>query len=394
MNDAFAAAYYSGQANFGSFQGFGNTSGSTYNDDGDEVLVGEDCPGGTQINNGSNNPSSGGGPYGGLPTDEGDPDEDWMCEVFIQETDWWTCVSYGGSTYCHITETTYEITYENCGSNSAMSTSDDDGFCQPTDDNIPIIEPELDAIIWLESICETDAFKNNICVQDVWTKMKENNLAYNSLSAFLGDKPIAELCLDIKDLNDAAKKTQVNGTARLSGTSTKALVTISLNSTQLNRSKLDIARTIIHESIHAELFAMIVEAGGQENFNIYVTNNPGKSDFSLVWDYIQDYLPPNSNWQHEYMADFYIGAISNGIKELSDDLLSDGFKNYFSGSSFYPTSSSEAVTWNWDDFYEAVAWTGLKATSEWEEKDSETQNKYNAYAKYLKDMETTSYKCN
>jgi hypothetical protein len=57
---------------------------------------------------------------------------------------WWTCVSGGGSTYCRITETTYEITYENCGLVPAMSSSDDDGLCQPTDDNIPIIEPELD----------------------------------------------------------------------------------------------------------------------------------------------------------------------------------------------------------------------------------------------------------
>ncbi|MFT6216039.1 MAG: hypothetical protein ACJAS3_002440, partial [Roseivirga sp.] len=46
--------------------------------------------------------------------------------------------------YCHITETTYEITYENCGLVTAMSSSDDDGFCQPTDDNIAIILPNLD----------------------------------------------------------------------------------------------------------------------------------------------------------------------------------------------------------------------------------------------------------
>jgi|GEM_PF-2534933 len=151
MNDAFATTYYSGQANFGSFQGsvkkiriqgFGNTSGSTYNDDGEEVLVGEDCPGDTQFNNdnGQGSTGSGGGSYGGIPIGEDDPDEEWMCEVFIQPTDWYSCTSTG----CTYMYTDYEITYENCGLNTQLSSADDDGFCQPTDDNIPIIEPAID----------------------------------------------------------------------------------------------------------------------------------------------------------------------------------------------------------------------------------------------------------
>jgi len=152
MTDAFAAAYHSGAANFGSFQGsvnkirvqgIRNKSSSTFNDDGDEVLVGEACPGDTQINN-NNGPGSSGGVYGDVPLGGDNPEEQWGCEVFVQATDWWTCVSSGGITNCRITETTYEITYENCGSSSGMSSSDDDALCQPTDDNIPIIEPDLD----------------------------------------------------------------------------------------------------------------------------------------------------------------------------------------------------------------------------------------------------------
>lgn len=162
MDDAFAAAYYSGQADFSNFQGtvkkirvqgFGNTTSNSYNDDeGGQVLVGESCPGGSQFNNNNNQGTAGSGgvSFGNPPVGGYDPEDDWMCEVYIQETDWWTCVSSAESTHCRITETTYEITYENCGSNSAMSSSDDDGLCQPTDDSIPIIEPDSYCIYWID----------------------------------------------------------------------------------------------------------------------------------------------------------------------------------------------------------------------------------------------------
>ena len=149
MDDAFAQSYYSGQADFSSFkgsvskvrvQGFDTGQGSSFNDDGDEMLMGEDCSGDTQINN--NNGTSG-GPSDEDPLGRMDPDEQWRCEVYIQPTDWYRCGSYNDEYfYCNYEGTLYEITYENCGTYD-MSSSDDDGFCQPTDDNIPIIEPDL-----------------------------------------------------------------------------------------------------------------------------------------------------------------------------------------------------------------------------------------------------------
>lgn len=187
MNDAFATAYYSGQANFGSFQGsvkkiriqgFGNTSGNTYNDDGDEVLVGEDCPGDTQFNNdnGQGSTGSGGGSYDGIPIGEDDPDEDWMCEVFIQPTDWYSCTSTG----CTYMYTDYEITYENCGLNTQLSSADDDGLCQPTDDNIPIIEPD-NALIeeLLDLLSEDPDLLLNIPCSEIekWMEVAEHKVS-------------------------------------------------------------------------------------------------------------------------------------------------------------------------------------------------------------------------
>jgi hypothetical protein len=95
MDEDFAAAYHSGEVDFGSFQGsvkkirvqgIRNKSSSTFNDDGDEVLVGEACPGDTQINN-NNGPGSSGGVYGDVPLGGDNPEEQWGCEVFVQATD-------------------------------------------------------------------------------------------------------------------------------------------------------------------------------------------------------------------------------------------------------------------------------------------------------------------
>jgi hypothetical protein len=126
------------------------------------VLVGEAWSGDTQINN-NNGPGSSGGVYGDVPLGGDNPEEQWGCEVFVQATDWWTCVSSGGITNCRITETTYEITYENCGSSSGMSSSDDDALCQPKDDNIPIIEPDLE--LWGEMMEDLNPCEVAIAIQ-------------------------------------------------------------------------------------------------------------------------------------------------------------------------------------------------------------------------------------
>ncbi|MEM0942187.1 MAG: hypothetical protein AAGI25_20715, partial [Bacteroidota bacterium] len=99
--------------------------------------------------------------------------------------------------------------------------------------------------------------------------MKDKNVGYETLKRFLGDKPTADLCLDIKNIGDA------NGEAVRSGNS----VTINLNSSKLNRSKLSIARTLLHEMIHAELMSMVIEAGRYEDLQSFAQNYQGNDPF-------------------------------------------------------------------------------------------------------------------
>ncbi len=100
------------------------------------------------------------------------------------------------------------------------------------------------------------------------------------------------------------------------------LIGISLNQNILGgRTNLGVARTLIHETIHAEMYRKVLSMGGQVSIN----------DFPGIYDYYRRYA---KNWQHEQMAAYYVDVIG--------EMLQD-FDNY---SQNY-------------QFYEDFAWVGL-----------------------------------
>lgn len=66
----------------------------------------------------------------------------------------------------------------------------------------------------------------------------------------------------------------------------------------------------------------------------------------------------NTGWQQEYMADYYIEYIAKGLKELHPELSSKAFIDYKDGTDVLDK------TWNWDEFFIAMAWQGLQETIE------------------------------
>ena len=122
---------------------------------------------------------------------------------------------------------------------------------------------------------------------------------------------------------------------------------ITLNKDQLdNRSPLEIATTILHESVHALLR------------NNYV--NANESFVSLFGEYMKEKSGSN-NITHAIMRDNYIPAIANALKQFDNNKEND-------------------------TFYENLAWEGLHQFLSQEEKD-----------KILKDIQTArnkGLKCN
>ncbi len=214
--------------------------------------------------------------------------------------------------------------------------------------------------------------------------MKSKGIGFNSLKRFKGDDPVGELCFDVLDLGES-----INGRAGLTGTLSNAKVKIDINSNNLNRSKLGVVRTMIHELIHAELHAMVLEAGYYNNLEEFANSYVGDDPFLMIWEYYTNY--GISDFQHEFMADNYIESMSKSLRDIYSDVRSDAFHNYVDGSTFY--IGAEVNAWNWDDFFRAIAWQGLAGTNSYDLLDEQLKRKYEFYAKELREVEVESAKC-
>lgn len=242
---------------------------------------------------------------------------------------------------------------------------------------------------WELDVCIKDAFKNNSCLLDVWNKLKASNAGYEVLAGFLKSNPESALCLDVKDLGST-----VNGNTVTTGTLSNASITINLNSQKLNRSKLSVARTILHEMIHAELKRMVIEAGYYNHLEQFAANYQGDDPFMMIWEYYNTYgnyvSGVNPGWQHEYMADYYIEFIASGLAELHPLLSSQAFINHGND-----TSDVLGDPFSWNDMFYYMAWVGLQETEQFQT-DIVNKGKQEIYGEYLRiaDQESLTNKCN
>ena len=194
----------------------------------------------------------------------------------------------------------------------------------------------------------------------IWNAISASDAGHELLSGFLKANPEAEICFDFKDLGEGT----IRGNA---GYPIDGIITININSNSesMGRPQLEVARTILHEMIHAELIRMIVEAGGYDDLQQFASTYEGDDPFMMIWNFYEQYGtfsddPNNTGWQHEYMANYYIGFIADALTVLGPDLLSPQFQSYVS------IVTPADLPWSWDDFYSYVAWGGLQKTEQFQ----------------------------
>ncbi|QTE21314.1 hypothetical protein [Polaribacter cellanae] len=175
----------------------------------------------------------------------------------------------------------------------------------------------------------------------VYKKLEDNNLLKKTLQRFKGKTPNnliwnQESNLTIRDKN--GNNVLVNGYTKY-GESYN--ITILLNTEQsINRPSLAVARTILHEAIHADIYRKIKENGGLIFSNNLWTINGSRANFPSLFD---AYNEDTKNPYHNYMAKYYREALELGLKE-------------------YAKSIGETHT---NKFYEDMAWAGLLDTKAW-----------------------------
>lgn len=126
------------------------------------------------------------------------------------------------------------------------------------------------------------------------------------------------------------------------------MITITFNENNLDRPSLSVARTMIHEMIHAEIFRKLLSVwqhpslGGMTVSDLILIKDdyPGLYDYYIRW---YNNIPIGINItsaQHQAMAQHYRSIITQAIKEYSNNQYSQ-------------------------DIYDALAWAGLMNTIAW-----------------------------
>lgn len=155
----------------------------------------------------------------------------------------------------------------------------------------------------------------------VYNKLQQLSGGFKAaIQKFDGEFPVAHIKFSI----DYSLPETINAVTNNSG---QHIINVKINGNTLNnRTELGLARTLTHETIHAEIFRKIRSVGSQ----ISISDFPG----------IYDYYRRHKDWQHELMANHYRRIIANILKEFDNSLQTD-------------------------QFYMDLAWEGLHNTTVW-----------------------------
>jgi hypothetical protein len=191
------------------------------------------------------------------------------------------------------------------------------------------------------------SFKDNPCLNGVYEKLGQAPTFDNYLKNFNKNFSVANLKLkantNLPDTINAQTSPPSN-----------YLITIDFNKNNLNRPSLDIARTFIHEMIHAEMFRILLSLSSTNGeIDVFKLNTMlTEHNYPGLYDYYRRFGV--NDMQHEQMAAHYRGIVVNLLKEYDNTLTNDQ--------------------------YQAIAWIGLKGTIAWKRlNDSERQNTTDLY---------------
>jgi hypothetical protein len=204
-------------------------------------------------------------------------------------------------------------------------------------------------------------FKNNPCLDSVYQQAGQAITFKNILQNFDEEFSVAHLKL-------SAGVSQTNPGANAVTLAPKDyIIEIMFNPNKLNRSKLEIARTLIHELIHAEMWRKVMSLldNGANLDGLKKsewTQKLSNGDYPGIFDYYTRFGV--NGFQHESMAAHYRGIIENAIKEFDSSLN--------------------------NQTYEALAWVGLTNTRSWTTNLTQAQRTYytNALTNYRNNAST------
>jgi len=151
----------------------------------------------------------------------------------------------------------------------------------------------------------------------IYNKLENTNLFTNTINGFRNDEKL-RLTLKIGTLEDCSNQAGAEGCTDGSTIDVDGKVTIYI--IDQNIAYLEMAKNLIHEGIHAELYRFV------HNYNGVLDINDRKSVMGLYLFYkgvaeqgFMDSGDVASVYQHEYMAENYVTPIAMAIRELDNN---------------------------------------------------------------------------
>jgi hypothetical protein len=189
------------------------------------------------------------------------------------------------------------------------------------------------------------------CVYDKMIKSTNNNLITGLIKSFQGN---AEFGITIKSKDSIIG---ANGTTSYKIGDTNFTITISTSQAK-SRPTIEVARTILHEYIHADIYRKLYT-----KYNYTFIN-----DFRLVYNsYKVNIYNKKPDPDHVTMAEFYLEKMAYALKSFHKNELKNDYNKFIEYYGSEPSSY----------FYKALAWRGLKEadTTAWDKLSKDEKEK-------------------
>uniref|UniRef100_A0AB33KT90 SprT-like domain-containing protein n=1 Tax=Tenacibaculum sp. Pbs-1 TaxID=3238748 RepID=A0AB33KT90_9FLAO len=160
-----------------------------------------------------------------------------------------------------------------------------------------------------------------------------------------------------------------------------------LTATSMQLSNILMAKTIVHESIHA--FLSVKRKDCNAGLTIDYLNN---LEFKELIEEYYDGTCATKQEQHEFMFDYMVPTLSKIFTEVRDDLIPQRHIDYAESTSFDILGTS--TDWDWQDFYYYSSLGGLHETESFKNEIKNISLKYELYKHYRDEGKLFDKSCN
>uniref|UniRef100_UPI003AA86FB1 hypothetical protein n=1 Tax=Tenacibaculum sp. TaxID=1906242 RepID=UPI003AA86FB1 len=168
-----------------------------------------------------------------------------------------------------------------------------------------------------------------------------------------------------------------------------------LTATSMQLSNILMAKTIVHEGIHA--FLSVKRKDCNAGITIDYLNN---LEFKELIEEYYDGTCATKQEQHEFMFDYMVPTLSKIFTEVRDDLIPQSNTDYVSDYNFYNISQtlngplSSDHPWSWIEFFNNISLMGLHDTESFLKEVKNNDVKYFIYQQYNSISRNFTKNCN